>query len=316
MYQDVIGLLDFGKGSVIGLVLLVPALIAFIADFMNRDRGNASYVIKPFPVTRKRARDGFACAFCSLVSAAVLLPVVAFGILSFIKKYPVNLSLTLDNVRHAMNLQLGQYLFNAIEIALLVSVLGTVLALAAGYLVARMPSRSTRLLHLLSITTIAVPGIVLGLAYILFFKGSFLYGTLAILVLVNLAHFFASPYLMSYNAFSKVNENLESVGATLGLGRPRVLLGVILIGMGPAITDMFAYFFVNSMITISAVSFLATVSTKPVSLMIATFEANMVLECAAFVSLLILGVNIIVKCIAARMKRIITTESRRTTHGD
>ena len=41
MYQDVIGMLDFGKGSVIGMILLIPAFIACILDMANRDKGNA-----------------------------------------------------------------------------------------------------------------------------------------------------------------------------------------------------------------------------------------------------------------------------------
>lgn len=41
----------------------------------------------------------------------------------------------------------------------------------------------------------AILGIVLGLAYMMFFKGSIIYGTIGILIMVNLVHFFAS-YLM------------------------------------------------------------------------------------------------------------------------
>ena len=56
-----------------------------------------------------------------------------------------------------------------------------------------------------------------------------------------------------------------------------------------------SYFFVNCMMTISAVSFLATTRNKPVSLMINQFEAQMQLECAAVISLMILLTNLAVK---------------------
>ena len=59
--------------------------------------------------------------------------------------------------------------------------------------------------------------------------------------------------------------------------------------------EMFSYFFVNCMITISAVSFLANTSNKPVSLMINQFEAQMQLESAAVVSLMILVANLMIK---------------------
>lgn len=65
--------------------------------------------------------------------------------------------------------------------------------------------------------------------------------------------------------------------------------------MTGTLCGMFSYFFVNSMITISAVSFLTTVKDMPLALMIPQYEAQMLLESSAFVSLLILGVNLLVK---------------------
>ena len=44
MYEDVIGLLDFVKGSVIGTFLLLPAVVAFVIDLLNKGNANASYV--------------------------------------------------------------------------------------------------------------------------------------------------------------------------------------------------------------------------------------------------------------------------------
>ena len=67
--------------------------------------------------------------------------------------------------------------------------------------------------------------------------------------------------------------------------------------------EMFSYLFVNSMMTISAVSFLATAQNKPLSLMINLFQAQMVVEGAAFVSLTILTVNILMKFIIYLLNR-------------
>ena len=146
-------------------------------------------------------------------------------------------------------------------------------------------------LHLMSITSLAIPGIVLGLSYVLFFNGSWIYGTLAILILVNMVHFFASPYLMMYNTLNKMNRNLEDVGMILGVTRLNLIIHVIIPQVIPTLKKMAVYLFVNSMMTISAVSFLSNVSNKPIALMITQFEAIMMLECTAVVSLLILGIN-------------------------
>ena len=168
---------------------------------------------------------------------------------------------------------------------------------------ARNRTKLSYVLHLMSISSLAVPGIVLGLSYVMFFKKSPIYGTFAMLFLVNSMHFFASPYLMAYNTFGKINENLEDVGATLGLGRWSIIRDVLLPQMTGTILEMMSYFFVNCMMTISAVSFLANVSNKPIALMITQFEGQMQLECAAFVSLLILVVNVLMKYIVYVTKK-------------
>ena len=196
-----------------------------------------------------------------------------------------------------------RYLKNSLIIAVVVSFLGSALAVFNGYMTARNRTKLSYVLHLMSISSLAVPGIVLGLSYVMFFKKSPIYGTFAMLFLVNSMHFFASPYLMAYNTFGKINENLEDVGATLGLGRWSIIRDVLLPQMTGTILEMMSYFFVNCMMTISAVSFLANVSNKPIALMITQFEGQMQLECAAFVSLLILVVNVLMKYIVYVTKK-------------
>jgi len=303
MYQDVVGLLDFGKGSVVGLILLIPSLIACILDMVNKDRSNSAYTTRAFSIGRSKLRDGIAYLLCALASLFVLLPIGMFAFISIVRQYPHDMSLSLENIAQAMDMGVRAYLSNSIGIALAVAIAGTFAAVVMAYITARMPSKTSRLVHLMSITSLAVPGIVLGLSYVLFFKGSFIYGSFAILILVNMMHFFASPYLMMYNVFGKLNENLEAVGATLGIPRSSILRDVLLPQSWGTIVEMAAYFFVNSMMTISAVSFLANVSNKPVALMITQFEAQNQLECAAFVSLLILITNLFIKGCAALAKR-------------
>ncbi len=295
LYQEVIGQLNFSKGSVYGLLLLVPAVIGFVFDVLNKDKGNSTYVASAMVIKKNKLRDAAAYIFCGAVSAFSLLPVAVFAILAFAKKYPADMSFTWKNIQDALRLKAGTYLINSVEIAVFVAVIGVLVAFITAYLTARMKTRVSKVLHLFAITSAAIPGVVLGLSYILVFKGSFIYGTLAILIMVNIIHFIASPYLMMYNSLSKLNENLEDVGHTLGISRFRVILHVILPQSKYTLMEMFSYFFVNSMMTISAVSFLSTTANKPVALMINQFEAQMQLEEAAVVALAILFVNLIVK---------------------
>lgn len=298
MYQEVIGQLNFGKGAVYGVLLLIPAVIAFVIDLLNKDRGNSTYVNKPCKIADGRLAKTAAYLYCSLLTVFTLLPIVAFVILAFTKDYPRNLTFTLANIEKAMNLKAGKYLFNSILIALGTAFIGTIIAFMTAYMSARMKSKMSRFLHLSSMTSAAIPGVVLGLSYVLTFNHTPIYGTIAILIIVNTIHFIASPYLMMYNSLSKINENLEDVAHTMSIARVYMIRDVFIPQCKYTLMEMFSYFFVNCMITISAVSFLVTTSNKPVSLMINQFEAQMQLECAAVVSLMILGINLIMKGIA------------------
>jgi iron(III) transport system permease protein len=297
MYQEVIGQLDFGKGCVYGSMLLVPAIVAFLVDLANKNNANATYVTRAFDLRKSHRRDIPALCCALALSLFSMLPILSFVVLAFVKKYPSNMTLTLDNLVKTMNMGGSEYLINSLIIAALAAVIGVVLAVLAAYHTARHKGLLSRYLHLLCMSMAAIPGVVLGLAYVLFFKESSLRGTLAILVIVNVVHFFASPYLMMYTSFSKLNENLESVASTLGIGRLRLLWSVLLPMCKRTVVEMFSYFFVNCMMTISAVSFLANVRNKPIALMINQFEAQAQMECAAVVSLAILVMNLIVKIV-------------------
>ena len=213
------------------------------------------------------------------------------------------MAFSFKNLNQAVHMGAMKYLRNSVIIAVVVSILGTALALVNAYMTARNKTKLSYVLHLMSITSLAIPGLVLGLSYVMFFKSTPIYGTFAILFLVNAMHFFASPYLMAYNTFGKINENLEDVGSTMGIGRWGIIKDVILPQSFGTILEMMSYFFINCMMTISAVSFLANVSDKPLALMITQFEGQMQLECAAVVSLLILAVNVLLKVVIYLIKK-------------
>ena len=301
LYKEAVGQLHYSTGSVIGLVLLVPALAAFLFDLFNKDKGNTSYVQRTYH-TKNKWRDPVGYTIVCVCSLMVALVVFSFVIQAFAKSYPRDLSFTLEHFEKTFLQKGGKYLGNAVLIALCTSVFGVAVATFTAYLTARVKSGSSRLLHLMAIVSLAIPGLVLGLSYIIVFKKSFLYGTIAILVMVNTVHFFASPYLMIYNAFGKLNENLEEVGQILGISRLRIIFNVIVPQSKYTLIEMFSYFFVNCMMTISAVSFLATPSNKPLSLLINQFETQNMMECAAVVALLILVINMVMKGIVYLIK--------------
>ena len=312
LYEDAVGQLNYSTGSVIGLVLLVPALAAFLFDLFNKDKGNTAFVSKTYQ-NKKVANDILGYVITGLTSLFVILVIFSFCVQAFAKSYPSDLSFTFKHFQNTFSKNGADYLFNSVVIATLTSIVGVAMASATAYLASRVKSKFSRFLHMMAIVSLAVPGLVLGLSYVIVFKKTFFYGSIAIMVMVNTVHFFASPYLMIYNAFNKMNENLEEVGHILGIRRLRIIKDVILPQSKYTLIEMFSYFFVNSMITISAVSFLANSDNKPLSLLINQFETYNMMECAAVVALLILVVNILMKGIVYLIKTIGTKYDNKKT---
>lgn len=303
MYQEVIGQLDFGKGAVYGSFLLMPAIAAFLIDFINKDKGNTSFVTRKVAMSDSSSAKCISYLICGMVSVITLLPIISFVLLAFASDYPRSFAFTLSNVSKTFALKAGRYLANSILIAACTASIGVCIGFVTAYLSARMKSTVSRFLHLAAMTSAAIPGVVLGLSYVLTFTGTPIYGTIVIMIMVNTIHFITSPYLMMYNSLSKINENLEGVAHTMGIGRRFLIRDVFLPQCRTTLFEMFSYFFVNCMMTISAVSFLATTANKPVSLMINQFEAQMQLEYAAVVALMILLVNLTVKLVCQLVSR-------------
>lgn len=302
MYDACIGFEhDLEKGSLLGLILLVPAVIAFLLDAFAKERASSSFVKREFSVQSTKTRDALAFIYSGLVAVFALLPVIAFIFIAGVESYPYNLLPTLANVTEVLRRNGGTYLVNSLEAAFLAASIGTVLAFVIAYLTARMKTKASKLLHLIVISTLAVPGMVIGLSYLMTFHDSVLFGTLAIIVTANVVHFVAPPYLMMVSSLRKLSENLEAVGATLGISRLLMIRDVFLPQSRTTLAEMFLYLFVNSMMTISAVVFLSTTDTKPLSLMINQF-GEFKLGCAAVVSLIILLVNVTAKLIVALFK--------------
>ena len=310
MYQEVVGRLNLDSGVAIGSVLILPALVAFVVDLVTSNQANLGFGAQARRIQPRPARDGASLVFRCVLAAFLVAPLAAFVVVAFVTKYPVDLAPTLANVQRALVFNMPSYWLNSVVIGLVVAAAGSLLAWFAAYVSARTPGRFGKGLHLACITTMAIPGIVLGLSYMLFFKGSFLYGTLAILILVNLVHFFANPYLMAYNALNKLNASLEAVGQTLGIPRLSMIKDVLLPQTKSTLLEMASYFFVNCLVTISAVSFLTNVAHMPLALLISDFDSQLMIECAALVALVIFVTNVVAKVFFYALKHVVLAPLR------
>ena len=271
-------------------------------DNISKDYSHGEYT-KKYRIEKNKARDICLKIFVYLVIIFVAIIIGSFVYYAFVDNPVLNPVLSLKHFEYILNDKLMLVLTNSLIIAILVSIIGTIVSYLVAYLTARIKGKLSKIAHILAIISLAIPGIVLGLSYTIGFRGTPIYNTYIILVLVNIIHFMASPYLMAYNALLKMNANYEVVAKTCHISNFKILKDVIVPCTKVTIREMFAYFFVNSMITISAVSFLFNTKTMPMSLLINTYEEDFLLGEAAIISLIILVFNIIVKLIVYFLNR-------------
>ncbi|MBQ7714809.1 MAG: ABC transporter permease subunit [Clostridia bacterium] len=303
MFEDVQGV-HYAQAGFIGVLLLIPAVIAFAVDLFVPELSQSGFVTEKVEPGDGKLSKGLSYAICTVISVLVMAPIGAFIVQVFAKSYPIDLSFTLSHIAETFRSGADGFLTNSLIYSVLSAVFGTALAFLCAYLTSRAKGGISRALHLISITSVAIPGLVLGLSYVIFFSKTEIYGTIFIIALANSIHFFASPYLMMYNTLGKVNPNLEDVGKTLGIKKIRIIFDVLVPKVKFTIYEMLVYFFVNSMMTISAVSLLAPPAPKPIAVMISQSVSQMQMEKAAAVSLLILLINFAVKMIMTFINKV------------
>ena len=140
---------------------------------------------------------------------------------------------------------------------------GTAIVFSGAYLVEKTPrfTQARGFVQFLALLPLAVPGLVLGLGYIFFFNSpanplGFIYGTMAILVICTISHFYSVSHLTAVTALKQIDQEFETVSASLRVPFWRTFARVTLPVCLPAVLDIAMYLFVNAMTTVSAVVFL------------------------------------------------------------
>ena len=272
IYKQVVGQQNFSMGAVVGLVLLIPALFSFVIDRHVQKKQVALLSARAVPYHPKphKTRDTALLIFCIMMSFFLIgiLGMAAFA--SFVKFWPYDLSLSLVHYDFdAVDPNGWSSFYNSLKMAGLTAVIGVIVIFLGAYLVEKGQSfpRLRGVFHMLAILPMAVPGLVLGLAYVFFFSRpenplSFLYGTMGILVACTIVHFYTVSHLTMLTALKQIDKEFESVSASLQVPFYKTMLRVHVPICLPAISDVMMYLFVNAMTTVSAVVFLYSPDTK------------------------------------------------------
>jgi len=307
VYKQVVGRQDLNMGAVVGLVLLLPAILAFLLDRWAHGKRTATLsgravAYRPKPRLR---RDLPVFLFCLSVALAlmVIVGVAVWG--SFIRFWPYNLSLTLDNYDFARFDTAGwQAVWLSVKLSLITAFVGAALIFIIAYSLERGPQRGILAAPLRLLTTIplAVPGLVLGLAFIIFFNHpanpfGIIYGTLAILVLNSIIHFYTVGHLTAVTAIRQLDPEFEAVSASLHVPIWQTFGRVTLPICLPAIFEILVFLFVSAMTTVSAVIFLYGPDTKPASVSVVHMDEAGQASAAAAMACVIMAISLSAKLI-------------------
>lgn len=311
VFKQVIGQQNVTLGATIGMLLIIPSIIAFAADRVISKRNiGVDSKARPYIIKENKVRDLIFTIFNIITAAVISVLFITIIFAAFVKRWPYDLSFTLQWFKiKTLGKSVIEIYRDTIFVALISAILGTIITIISSYSSERV--KEFKFLRggvkLLSLLPLALPGLVVGLSFVLHFNNksnplSFIYGTFGILILANMLHFYSVPFLTLTGNMQQLDREYENLSESLGIPWYNVFVKVIIPMSKVAIVESFSYLFINSMMTVSAVTFLYTTKTKVASVeMIDRYDAGDVSTAAAIAVLTILT-NIVFKYIIEKLK--------------
>ncbi|HCA5021524.1 TPA: putative 2-aminoethylphosphonate ABC transporter permease subunit [Acinetobacter baumannii] len=307
VYKQIIGQQNMSMGAVISILLLLPAVFVFIFDRIQSKRHARfqAFQTTPYVSASNKKLEVVLSIFCGLVSGSILLIIFTAVLASFIQSWPYDLSLTLAHYsfEYVDGGGWAAY-FNSVRMALFSTVFGTALIFMVALLTERFKAHPfiKNYVQALVLLPLAVPGLVLGIAYILFFNQqsnplNVLYGTMTILVISTIVHYYTVPHLTLTNAIKQIPLQLDQAAQTLGTSKWKTFWKVYLPMCFPALCDVSVYIFVNAMTTVSAAIFLYSPDTSLAAVAVLNMDDAGDTVAAVAMSILILTTSCVVKLI-------------------
>ena len=297
IYKEVVGQQNFEMGAVISVMLLVPAVLVFLLERRVASKQVAQFTGRSLPYTPKPSslRDGVFLGWCIAVTLLIASVLGMAQFASLVKFWPYNLSLTFDHYEFEIEGVGWMNFANSIWMATLAATVGSLIVFIGAYVVekARRDIWLRKALQLLMLLPMAIPGLVLGLAYLIFINtpgnpAGWLYGGMAILVISTVTHLYSVPHLTCLTALKGLDREIESVGLSLNTPVARMLTQVTLPVCLAALLDVWLYIFLCAMTTLSAVIFLYSPDTKLASIAVIHIdETGRVASAAAMAMLLV-----------------------------
>lgn len=318
VYIKVVGQNNMAMGAVVSIILLIPSVIAFFIDQKIQKKQGVVLNAKSisYRAKKNKVRDIFFYIYSILICFFILSIFATIFVSAFSKLWPYNLSFSLNNFKfYDYNGGIEIFLKNSLILAVLSGMFGTFMTFMSAYLIEKKEKKTLkdRIIYFLSLIPLALPGMVIGISFIFFFNKSYftipflnvnimnpfnsIYKTIWIMVLANVIHFYSISFLTANTALKKLDREFERVSLSMGIPWYKTFSNVTFPMCIDSILEIFFYYFVNSMVTISALVFLYTSSLNLLSIAVINLDDTGEIAKASAMSIVILLTNIVVKII-------------------
>ena len=299
VYQIITGSYDMQKGSVLALLLLLPAVTAYLLNkyWVNKK----SFVTVTGKPTQARKLIDEAhikwplFGFCILVCAVIILfyGTVIFG--SFVKTWGYNYTLTLDQYKRALAYGWDS-LQNSMVLGLIAAIIGGLFGMVIAYITAKRSYFGKQFIEITSVLMFAVPGTVLGISYVLGFNAIEIFGrtfslsgTAAILVIVFTFRNMPVAIESGTTTLLQIDNSIEEASTILGADTGYSFRRITLPLLRNAFFSGIVYSFTKAITAVSAVIFLVSPRWNLVTSKIYTlFDQAKYSMAAAFVTMMVI----------------------------
>ena len=304
LYNEMLGSVpNFNNGAVIALMMLLPSIISIVM-LTYLERYNIRYnKVSTIEIKKSVKRDVILGIASGLILLCVVSVFAVIIIVPFIDEWPYRINFTMKHFAEVFNDNaLVNVVKNSVLIAILTAVSGCVIVYGAALVTARstIHSRCKKVIESISLVTNTIPGMVLGIAFLLTFTGTDLQNTVVLIVFCNIMHFFSTPYLMMKSSLGKMNASWETTARLMGDSWIKTIIRVVTPNAISTLLQVFSYFFVNAMVTVSAIIFIAGTKTMVITTKVKELQHYAKFNEIFVLSLLILVLNILAKLIFER----------------
>lgn len=293
VYQIITGSYDMQKGSVLALLLLLPAVAAYL--FNKYWVGKKSFVtVTGKPTQARKLIDEPHIkwplfAFCLVVAAVIILLYgsVIYG--SFIRTWGYDYTLTLDQYKKALAYGWDS-LKNSMVLGLISALVGGLFGMVIAYITAKRSYYGKRFIEVSSVLMFAVPGTVLGISYVLAFntKPLVLTGTAVILVIVFTFRNMPVAIESGTTTLLQIDNSIEEASTILGADTGYSFRRITLPMLRNAFFSGIVYSFTKAITAVSAVIFLVSARWNLVTSKIySLFDQAKYSQAAAFVTMMV-----------------------------